>query len=61
MDAHAVQLHQPISHQPQLIPTWEVMALACLVLAHTAQVNATEIKWIFLNNGNIIVRHDNAC
>ena len=47
MDAHVVQLHQPISHQPQLIHTWEVMALACLVLAHKAQVNATEIKWNF--------------
>ena len=47
MDAHAVQLHQPISHQPQLIHTWEVMALACQVLAHKAQVNATENKMEF--------------
>ena len=55
MDAHAVQLHQPISHQPQLIHTWEVMALACQVLAHKAQVNATENKMEFncLNDGNV--------
>ena len=47
MDAHAVQLHQPISHQPQLIHTWEVMALACQVLAHKAQVKPIENNMAF--------------